>query len=107
MVFIETQIYTKAIDELLDDDEQKDLQTLIQSQPQKGEVIRGTGGIRKLRFAQSQKQKGKRGGVRIIYLLDLPEVTYLLLAYAKGRKDDLSPDEKKTLKKLADSLKEV
>lgn len=107
MVFVETEIYTKQIDQLLTDEEQRELQLYLRTQPTLGARIQGTGGIRKLRFAQSRTGKGKRSGIRVIYLLDLPDTTYLLLAYPKGKKDDLSNDEKRVLKKLAQTLKDA
>jgi hypothetical protein len=66
MVFIETRVYSQTIDSLLDDEEQRDLLTLLRQEPEKGDLLRGTGGVRKLRFAQQSKNKGKRSGVRII-----------------------------------------
>jgi hypothetical protein len=106
MEFIETSIYSKLIDELLDDDEQRRLLNLLRRNPKGGSVIQGTGGIRKLRFAQKIKAKGTRSGIRVIYYLDLPQTTYLLLAYAKNRRDDLTSEEKKSLKRLVQHLKE-
>ena len=65
--------------------------------PEMGEVIPGTKGLRKLRW--SLGQKGKRGGSRVIYYYYLPENLILLLAaYAKNRQEDLDAAEKKVLK---------
>lgn len=66
----------------------------------------GCGGLRKLRAADPNRGKGKRGGARIIYLY-VPEVKrfFLLDIYGKDEKDDLSANEKKVLAKLADELR--
>ena len=71
-----------------------------------GNTIAGTGGIRKFRMPDISRGKGKRGGLRIIYL-DLPEreITYLLYLYGKDEADDLSNDEKKVFKNLVIIIK--
>jgi mRNA-degrading endonuclease RelE of RelBE toxin-antitoxin system len=65
MVFIETSVFTKQVAELLSDEEYVSLQTYLAENPTAGDVIQGTGGLRKLRWAAMGK--GKRGGVRVIY----------------------------------------
>jgi len=62
MEFIETRIFTQQILELLPDDEYRLLQTLLMDQPDKGDIIKNGGGIRKVRFAA--QGKGKSGGIR-------------------------------------------
>jgi len=101
--FIETLIFTKQIKELATDDELKDLQIELIAQPEKGALIQGTGGLRKVRMAIGNK--GKSGGVRIIYFLATMEVIYLVLAYPKSQKDTLTDNEKAELKKLVQALK--
>ena len=67
------------------------------SDPKKGDVIQGTGGLRKIRVAG--KDKGKRGGSRVIYyFLDNLQRFYLLTIYSKNEISDLSADQKKQLK---------
>ncbi|MDE2038437.1 MAG: type II toxin-antitoxin system RelE/ParE family toxin [Elusimicrobia bacterium] len=72
-----------------------------------GDVIEGTGGLRKLRVADPGRGKGKRGGFRVIYL-DLPHAgrTYLVALYDKNEKIDISADEKRILRALAAQLKQ-
>ena len=65
MEFIESSIFTRLIYEYLTDDEYIGLQMFLVRYPDKGNVIPGTGGVRKLRWAL--KGKGKRGGLRVIY----------------------------------------
>lgn len=72
--------------------------------PDAGDVIAGTGGARKLRWAA--KGKGKRGGARIIYVYVVVAARiYLVRCYAKNVKTDLTPDEKKVLRQIAAYLK--
>ena len=65
MLFIETSIFTKQIKELVSDEEYRQLQQDLLVQPDKGDLIKNGGGIRKVRFAQGNK--GKSGGIRVIY----------------------------------------
>ncbi len=101
--FIETSIFTKQIREIATDDELKDLQIELIGQPEKGDVIQGTGGLRKIRMAVNNK--GKSGGARVIYFLATTETIYLVLAYPKSVKDSLTSTEKSDLKKLTKLLK--
>ena len=67
-------------------------------------VIRGTGGLRKLRWAGSGR--GKQGGIRTIYFRHArPEAIYLLTAYAKADREDLSPADRKVLSRLVAAIK--
>ena len=76
----------------------------IVADPSAAPVIRGTGGIRKLRWAGLGR--GKRGGVRTIYFHHAgPDVIYLLTAYAKAARDDLSYADKKVLSKIVAAIK--
>ncbi|WP_267283283.1 type II toxin-antitoxin system RelE/ParE family toxin [Marinobacter gelidimuriae] len=65
--------------------------------------MQGTGGLRKVRVALGNQ--GKRGGARVIYFLATAEIIYLILAYPKSVKDNLTPAEKATLKTLTHQLK--
>jgi len=74
--------------------------------PDAGNVIPGAGGARKLRWAA--KGKGKRGGARVIYLyVVIAARIYLLRCYAKSVRTDLTADEKRELRQIADRLKGV
>jgi hypothetical protein len=71
--------------------------------PTAGAVVKGTGGVRKLRIAL--KGHGKRGGARLIYYYrEAKGRVYLVVAYAKGRKENLTPVERATMKKLTAAL---
>jgi hypothetical protein len=76
----------------------------IAGNPKAGAVIPDTGGVRKLRWGTAGS--GKRGGVRVIYLYHDPDrPLYLLTVYAKGRQEDLDPDEKRAVRELAALIK--
>ena len=99
MLFIETEIFTEDVKLLLDDDEYRKLQVFLAMQPDYGDLIQNTGGLRKIRWLSGGR--GKRGGVRVIYFHRTHEFEIrLLLIYRKGIKDDLSAREKAILKKM-------
>jgi mRNA-degrading endonuclease RelE of RelBE toxin-antitoxin system len=99
MKFIETPIFTKEVQTLLEDDEYKSLQIALLLRPEQGSIIPGSSGLRKVRWAI--KGKGKRGGLRVIYYWDpKTESFYMLLIYSKSKKDDLSQDQLQILSQL-------
>jgi mRNA-degrading endonuclease RelE of RelBE toxin-antitoxin system len=99
MKFIETPIFTKEIRSVLSDDEYHSLQTALMLRPEQGAVIRGTGGLRKIRWGQSGR--GKRGGLRLIYYWDRASVTiYMLYVYPKSKQEDLTPHQCRILSRL-------
>jgi mRNA-degrading endonuclease RelE of RelBE toxin-antitoxin system len=101
--FVETPTFTRLIGKLLDDDEYARLQLGLALRPDWGKVIPGSGGLRKVRWAGSGR--GKRGGLRIIYYWQTAEdQIWLLLAYPKSERDDLSLDEIKQLKRLVEEF---
>ena len=99
MVFIETPVFTRQVQELLSDEAYSAFQWYMALNPQAGDVIQGTGGLRKVRW--SVAGGGKRGGVRVIYFHVAAQAQVrLLLIYRKGVKDDLTAAEKKNLRTL-------
>ena len=75
------------------------MQLALLLRPEQGSVIRGTGGLRKLRW--NVAGTGKRGGVRLLYYWDKPEETiYLLFLYTKSDREDLSPPQLRILSRL-------
>jgi hypothetical protein len=104
MVIEESSIFTRLVGSLLTDDEYAALQWALVHDPKMGDVIQGTGGLRKARWAA--QGKGKSGGVRVIYYhLSARNRLRMVLIYRKGIKDDLSAQEKKELKALNDNWK--
>ena len=89
----------------LGDDELLRLQNLLIEDPGAGDVIQGTGGARKVRIPLGGW--GKSGGGRVIYVdVVIKERIYLLMAYPKNVKTDLSPEQQKMVRKLIESIKE-
>lgn len=72
-VFVETRSFMQRLQSYLSDSDYQELQAELMQQPDAGRVIRGTGGIRKVRWRDAHRGKGKRGGIRAIYL-HLPEL---------------------------------
>ena len=99
MEIVETNVFTKQIRSLLKDDEYRELQERLVINPLAGPVIRGSGGLRKLRWAI--EGHGKSGGIRVIYYYVAPDDRiFMLVAYGKGAKGDLTDREVAALKKL-------
>lgn len=105
MVFIELATYTKAINKLLNEEEQRGLQTELALQPEAGKRIPRTGGLRKYRFALSSNKKGKSGGARIIYYLSSGSKLYLIFAYAKSYNETLNADQEKAFRSMVERIK--
>jgi hypothetical protein len=104
ITFIETTIFSKRIAELISDDAFAEFQSELSQNPEKGPVIEGTGGLRKVRW--KLQGKGKSGGIRIMYLfLRMHGVIHLIFVFAKGDNDNLTPSEKKELKVIVDAIK--
>ena len=101
--FFETFVFTRQIIELLDDHEYAGLQGALVVDPEAGDLIRGTGGLRKIRWVESRRSKGKRGGIRVIYYWYASgDAIYMLFAYSKDQRDDLTVAQKKMLKRLVE-----
>ena len=103
MLFIETSEFTRYLPSHLDDDSYAALQTLLSVRPNAGDIIRGSGGIRKIRWRS--KGRGKRGGSRVIYYWLVSEGhIYLLTLYGKGVQDDLTPAERAAWRKVVEEI---
>jgi mRNA-degrading endonuclease RelE of RelBE toxin-antitoxin system len=99
MEIIETPIFTRRVLSLLTDDEYHLLQVSLLIRPDQGEIIEGSGGLRKLRWPLCGR--GKSRGARVIYYLAFRKETILMLfIYSKAEQDDLSPDQLKLLSRL-------
>jgi len=106
--FVEAPAFSRHRDKYLDDEGFRELQRALANNAEAGDLIAGAGGIRKMRWADTRRGKGKRGGLRIIYYCFLSEEYYcflseeeiwLLTLYGKDEASDLSKDEKVQLKK--------
>jgi mRNA-degrading endonuclease RelE of RelBE toxin-antitoxin system len=99
MILKETTVFTKQVQKLLDRESYRLLQLRLVADPDAGDLIRGTGGLRKIRWDAAGR--GKRGGVRVVYYWARGDaVILLLLIYSKTQQDDLTAQQKALLKKL-------
>ena len=103
MEFIETPTFTRMLTALLTDDEYRGLQNELMEDPERGDIIKGGGGIRKLRYAA--QGRGKSGGVRVIYywVKDNHQI-YMLVVYPKSKKDNLTDKETAILRGFVKEL---
>ena len=101
MVIVETSIFTRQVQDLLSDDEYRNLQTTLAKRPDAGALIEGSGGLRKVRWALAGR--GKRGGVRVIYYWEVKaERLLMLLIYAKMEQADLTPSQVAILRRIVE-----
>ncbi len=100
LTFVETRLFTQLVGQYLTDDDYSTLQNAIAANPEAGAVVRGSGGVRKLRW--SLPGRGKRGGVRVIYFLRLARGQgWMLTLYAKNEADSIPGA---VLKKIKEEL---
>lgn len=99
----ETPEYIRRADKLLSQDERRDLISYLAAHPRAGDLIEGTGGVRKLRWARGGR--GKSGGVRVIYYVHSEAMPlYLLTLFAKNERANLSKQERNELADVVDLL---
>lgn len=99
----EMPLFVKQAEAVWSSEERTEFIDFIANNPEAGDLIPGTGGIRKVRWSRSGS--GKRGGVRVIYFFyDESRPLFLLMVYAKARKEDLTPDETKILRNIAAAI---
>jgi len=102
--FVEAPGFTALVSDYLDDDEYRGLQGCLAGKPDAGDVMPGTGGFRKLRWGDPRRGKGKRGGLRVIYYyLEAEDQIWLITVYDKDEMADLSPAERRLLKKAIET----
>jgi hypothetical protein len=104
MEFLEGSVFTRLLPEYLDDEAYRDLQSVLAQNPLLRDVMPGCGGFRKLRWADTRRRKGRRGGIRIIYYYFLKaDQIWFMSIYDKNEAADLSPGQKKALRAAIDS----
>lgn len=97
---VETPSYLKAAEKIFSESEREDIVAMVAAGPECGDVIQGTGGFRKVRAGI-----GKRGGARVVYILRNEEFPiFLITAYAKNEKDNLTKKERNELAKRAEEI---
>jgi hypothetical protein len=100
-LFKELPAFERVRSTYLDDEQYRHLQQALLANHEAGDVIEGTGGLRKLRHADARRGKGKRGGLRVIYYWWLGGSQFwLFTVYDKDEADDLTPDQRKVLRQL-------
>ena len=101
---VETPQFVRQASSIWSDDEVRALVDYVAMNPEAGDLIPGTGGVRKMRW--QRQGLGKRGGARVIYFYHNQETPiFLLMAYTKSLSTDLSPSAKATLAVLVKHLK--
>ena len=99
--FVELPAFERYRSRYLDDEQFRRLQVELLVKPESGDLIVGTGGLRKMRFPDARRGKGKRGGLRVIYYRwELGDQLWLFAIYDKDEVDDLSSKEKRALKAM-------
>lgn len=100
--FVESRIFSKKRCEFLSDDSYRKLQNELMANPKEGKVMRGCGGLRKIRVEDPSRGKGKRSGARAIYL-DIPDADRIdmIAIYGKDEQEDLTSEQRKLLAKVA------
>ncbi len=100
-LFVELPAFQRHRSEYLDDEAFSALQAVLMADPEAGDVIRDTGGLRKVRFADSRRGKGTRGGLRIIYYWWMPGPQFWLFTlYGKGEVSDLTAEQRKVVREV-------
>lgn len=101
LTFVETRLFTSLVGQYLSDDEYAALQQTLTANPDAVDVIRGSGGVRKLRWGIAGR--GKRGGVRVIYYLRSRQgEVWMLTLYAKNEADSIPGHVLRELKEEID-----
>ena len=100
-VFVELPAFERRRSDYLDDAAFAQLQAVLMRNPTAGDIIKDTGGLRKLRFADARRSKGKRGGLRVIYYWWKAGFQFwLFTVYGKDEMGDLRPQQCKALKTM-------
>jgi hypothetical protein len=100
-VFVELPAFERYRAHYLDDSAFQQMQLTLMNNPEAGDVIKGSGGLRKLRFADARRGKGKRGGLRVVYYWwALGMQFWLYTIYDKDEMADLTPAQRTALKAM-------
>ncbi|MCB1677395.1 MAG: type II toxin-antitoxin system RelE/ParE family toxin [Halioglobus sp.] len=100
MIFIEASAFTKLLPDYLSDEDYRALQTYLMQKPDAGDIVKSSGGVRKVRWAADGK--GKRGGVRVIYYWRKPDhEIWMLTIYSKSERSTIPGH---SLKQIAEAI---
>lgn len=101
MIIVETSVFSRLIQELMNDDQYRLLQEALIIRPDLGDLIKGSGGLRKVRW--KLEGRGKSGGVRVIYYWAVSDDEIrMLYVYKKSRQTDLTPEQLAVLKSIVE-----
>lgn len=89
----------------LTDEDLQELESRIMEAPNAGNVMVGTGGIRKVRFAPPSMHRGKSGGTRVCYIVMVNEICYLFTIFPKNEMPNLSAADKAALRSLVSDIR--
>ncbi len=102
-LFIELPAFQKHRNDYLDDELFRSFQLELLKNPEAGDLLEGTGGLRKVRFSDQRRGKGKRSGLRVIYYWWSGfDQFWLFTVYSKNEQDDLTPAQKKLFRQTLD-----
>jgi hypothetical protein len=102
--FVEAPAFARFREDYLDDDGFAELQSYLAKNPEAGDMVPGAGGIRKMRWRDPRRGKGRRGGLRIIYYCFLSErEIWLLTLYDKDEAADLTKEERGQLRRALET----
>jgi len=102
MIFIETSIFTKEIQRLISGESYRMFQSTLMLRPDAGSLIRGSGGLRKIRW--NLPGTGKRGALRVISYWNPPDAIFMLFPYRKTQQEDLTLDQLKLLRRMVEEF---
>ena len=106
-IFIELAVFQKYRPVYLSDESYCRLQQMLMEDPQKGDLIPDTGGLRKVRFRDERRHKGSRGGIRVIYYWLAGDGQFILFTlYDKDQADDLTKQQRDALAKALMAIKQ-
>jgi mRNA-degrading endonuclease RelE of RelBE toxin-antitoxin system len=100
MIFYETDIFTAQITKLISDESYTEFQKVLIADPESGDLIRNSQGLRKIRWRLAGT--GKSGGIRIIYYLVSGDEIFLLFAYPKSKQENITEEQARVLRALVD-----
>ena len=104
VIFLETHVFTRQVLEAMDDESYRGLQSHLAAHPESGDLIRGSGGLRKIRW--SGAGRGKQGGTRTIYYWDSGDMILMLFLYKKNERSDLTSEQLSVLRKIVGEFKD-